>query len=972
MGQIDLTNLQPGKRYAVMVRAFDEHGNYSGNSISYQFTAPSKTLTNGQLTSTNQYVVTALAPDSASTVGGALVAGALDANGIANTGSVNLGSVWNATLNTASGYPGLTGSVGGAVVINSTGILGYQFTSTASTGGSSSGQANFFLDTSSGNAYFRGTIYANAGNIGTWNLTNNVVRTLKNFNADQTDTASLVGTVIENIALGQNDYNTNTGIYTALFSGSTITPYGYTQQSAGLYLRDYSSNTFDYGFIGSDGLYFQSSKNYNFFLNSSTEGYPSGTGSNTPYSWTASGTGYNQLKLDVINKTSPALFIGPNSTYGYLLTWTASVDGTVSPTISASSMYKNGYLSTTSDLSLVLNFNFFNYLSKGFSPYASAQVVSITNVANTYPYYVTASTSTSHGLVANDMAYLSFTAYDSGSSTSYFTNDNVVTVASVTSTTFTYKPSYVYIAPTAPYILDSPSEGVSILNVPAALKIELPVFDIGKARIRFPNGASVSLFSVLTSKTSASWDNIRYFTNQSLRDQATLWYSGAGTSNILINSTYNRSPITISSASLAKAYQIQDPTNYANIYTTGANIYLDLPGYLNAGSAVWKDNSGSAPGYWVIGTSNASASRKLSSSTSTASYGIIFDDISLTKTGDYFDGDYGSGYHYVDDDISSPAKYFQASLKDPLTTISYSNYNNNGDLYFDKISNIGFINSYSRALYDTAKITPTSAILQGPGSYSSNNNIQIFSGTYDNNNNLYANTTNDTWTSADDTGWQGVAISGSATSYLTSYIDNTIQKSWIKAQANQINLTTDALGSAYNISGFTIAPWKANKNYLALTTPEWVDGGNSRNYIILSDGINTFISSASTGSLYLRGGANSSTAQIQINPTSTSINGSVAVNGKITSGSLPVLIDQSGTGLVSYGIGTASAAAPVRINHGLPVGTTPISVIATLRSNTGTAGMVSTGSYNGTSFLLATYNSAGTAIAGAFSFAAYA
>lgn len=175
MATLDLNGLVPGKTYNVMVRAKDSLGIYSGYSQIYKFTVPGKTSSGGQLTSKNSYVVTALAPDSASVVGGALVAGALDTNGIFNSGSINFGKVWNATLNTASGYPGLTGSIGGAVMINSTGILGYQFTSN-NTSGSSTGQANFFLDTASGNAYFKGTIYATGGQftgsvqIGSWSF----------------------------------------------------------------------------------------------------------------------------------------------------------------------------------------------------------------------------------------------------------------------------------------------------------------------------------------------------------------------------------------------------------------------------------------------------------------------------------------------------------------------------------------------------------------------------------------------------------------------------------------------------------------------------------------------------------------------------------------------------------------------------------------------------------------------------------
>lgn len=172
MAQIDLTNLVPGKTYTVMVQAKDADGNHSGNSQMYTFTVPGKTLSGTQLSGTNSTVVTALASPSGSAVGGALVAGGLDATGIATSGSVDLGLVWNATLATASGYPGLTGTSSvGAVMINSTGILGYQFAS-ASSATTSSGQANFYLSTKDGNAYFRGTIYSGAGLIGGWNINN--------------------------------------------------------------------------------------------------------------------------------------------------------------------------------------------------------------------------------------------------------------------------------------------------------------------------------------------------------------------------------------------------------------------------------------------------------------------------------------------------------------------------------------------------------------------------------------------------------------------------------------------------------------------------------------------------------------------------------------------------------------------------------------------------------------------------------
>jgi len=164
MGSLLLNKLQPGKTYTVLVRALDSDGNKSANSVTYTFTTPTAKLDGTQLTSTNTTVVTALANDSACVVGGALTAGGLDANGLLYAGRTNLASIWNSTSAGPVISASLTGTASaGAVIINSTGILGYQFSSASQ----NAGQAQFLLNTADGNAYFRGTVYAKAGQIGT-------------------------------------------------------------------------------------------------------------------------------------------------------------------------------------------------------------------------------------------------------------------------------------------------------------------------------------------------------------------------------------------------------------------------------------------------------------------------------------------------------------------------------------------------------------------------------------------------------------------------------------------------------------------------------------------------------------------------------------------------------------------------------------------------------------------------------------
>jgi hypothetical protein len=169
MAAVLLNKLQPGKTYTVAVKAINSDGDMSPNSITYTFTTPRANLDGSQLVATNTTVVTAIANDSASVVGGALTAGSLDANGLTYAGKTNLATVWNSTSGGYTTNASLTSTTAsaGAVIINSTGILGYQFGSATNVG-----QANFFLNTLDGNAYFRGTIFAAAGQIGNWNINN--------------------------------------------------------------------------------------------------------------------------------------------------------------------------------------------------------------------------------------------------------------------------------------------------------------------------------------------------------------------------------------------------------------------------------------------------------------------------------------------------------------------------------------------------------------------------------------------------------------------------------------------------------------------------------------------------------------------------------------------------------------------------------------------------------------------------------
>lgn len=195
MASIDLTKLQPGKTYNILVRAIAEDGTKSANSLVYTFTTPSATLQGAPLTASNAYVTTQIAGN------GALIAGAFDETGLLQAGSAVLLNIWNGTASLS----GISGS--GGVIINQGGILGYRF------GDVSSSAARFLLDTKTGDAYFRGTIIAPSGSIGGWAISSSSL-----YNS----LVGLVSSTKQRINLVKNpSFETGTTFWGSVNTGST-------------------------------------------------------------------------------------------------------------------------------------------------------------------------------------------------------------------------------------------------------------------------------------------------------------------------------------------------------------------------------------------------------------------------------------------------------------------------------------------------------------------------------------------------------------------------------------------------------------------------------------------------------------------------------------------------------------------------------------------------------------------------------
>jgi hypothetical protein len=124
MAAILLNKLQPGKTYTVAVKAINSDGDMSPNSITYTFTTPTTNLDGTSLVGYNSAVNVSVGAS------GAMTAGTMDLNGLQKAGQLDLDDVWNTTnLSNGGGYASVTGNIGGIMVLNKNGLLGYQITS---------------------------------------------------------------------------------------------------------------------------------------------------------------------------------------------------------------------------------------------------------------------------------------------------------------------------------------------------------------------------------------------------------------------------------------------------------------------------------------------------------------------------------------------------------------------------------------------------------------------------------------------------------------------------------------------------------------------------------------------------------------------------------------------------------------------------------------------------------------------------
>jgi hypothetical protein len=151
--------------------------------------------------------------------------------------------------------------------------------------------------------------------------------------------------------------------------------------------------------------------------------------------------------------------------------------------------------------------------------------------------------------------------------------------------------------------------------------------------------------------------------------------------------------------------------------------------------------------------------------------------------------------------------------------------------------------------------------------------------------------------------------------------------------------------------GLVMRPWTSNSAYESLATNNMT--GNE--YILLSDGGGTFLGAGAGSGITIRPNANTTTHQLVVDA-----NGAHRLSGALLHGAVG-------------GEGTTTSGANLTVTHGL--GTTPASVVATVRNNTYSASLntnIFVGSRTGTTFTVYANNGAGGAVAAAFSWMAVA
>lgn len=198
----------------------------------------------------------------------------------------------------------------------------------------------------------------------------------------------------------------------------------------------------------------------------------------------------------------------------------------------------------------------------------------------------TVTTTTAHGLVANDLVYLDFTAVASNGrdyatdfthSSRYQYSKVFVVKTAPTASTFTIDnlttvvPSTATLTPAARLNNDGSSRSIKLY------KVIWPTIDLSEVSFVFPNGTSTALVNVLAVDTAASWSASAYYKYKSINPN--YWMSE------YLDTVDGIGPLTgntihIDGSKLASAYLTNDSANY--LARTDIKIHIPIKTYSQA------------------------------------------------------------------------------------------------------------------------------------------------------------------------------------------------------------------------------------------------------------------------------------------------------------------------------------------------------------------------------------------------------
>ena len=434
-----------------------------------------------------------------------------------------------------------------------------------------------------------------------------------------------------------NDTGTSDIALTAVSGTAQI----YYKDVAGLYLRDYSKNLFDYGYFSNEGVKYVSAESYNLVHNPSFEYIVSNTStySNTGWAFGTNlvATSFNSASTVSIDGTNYEIFKDDSvyTAYSAKLTW-----GTNSLSSSYASIDVNyPLLKGLSDLNKTLYFDFYAY----FNPAGAA--VTATNIQRTNGSANVIVTAASHGLTTGEYVWNEYLAQG--------------TIGENTSANIdAYNPLKIVAANTNTFTVTVGAAATSSANITPLVRDRIyrfhpAAYKLTDIRFKLPNANVITLYEVLTDDTIATWDaNAAYtffslpYAKDSLGNYAVPYHAVDDSNNFVLYNLPRLSPIS-STEGTPVPYEIKiDPTKVDNFYAardaTGyaaeSNIQLQLPG--------WIYRNESTPATKIVAYANTA---------------IYIDNISLSTEKSFF---YGGA------DVSTQSWYLANSAPNTASILS--------------------------------------------------------------------------------------------------------------------------------------------------------------------------------------------------------------------------------------------------------------------------------------------------------------